>query len=238
VNNGIAEVLAMETMSAMPIEDKVAMSMGLISRKGINSIRTAVGLIIIFRQAAPQTFAYDCRGGYSFTARAKERKVWLFLPNKTISLPLVSAGSGAKYSEGQIAFWRKGHEAMLEVGDKRYANCNNNRAKAIWEDAKFRGVDFRAVGNGPGWYLELKAGEKIVFVSDYGNTKYAFDTSEPLVDQHARTTSYKVQGARHDLAIRIEGRPCRDSMSGEPFDTTVTVILNGKKYRGCGKALH
>jgi len=27
-------------------------------------------------------------------------------------------------------------------------------------------------------------------------------------------------------------------MSGEAFETTVTVILDGKKYQGCGKALH
>jgi hypothetical protein len=25
---------------------------------------------------------------------------------------------------------------------------------------------------------------------------------------------------------------------GEAFETTVTVILDGKKYQGCGKALH
>lgn len=38
VKNGIAEVLAMETRSAMPIEDKVGMSMVVVSRKGIESI--------------------------------------------------------------------------------------------------------------------------------------------------------------------------------------------------------
>jgi len=43
--------------------------------------------------------------------------------------------------------------------------------------------------------------------------------------------------AKHELEIMIAGRPCHDSMSGKPFDTTVTVILDGKKYRECGKAL-
>ena len=47
VTNGAAEVLAMETMSAMPIEDKVAMSMVVVSRKNIKSIRTPDGLITI-----------------------------------------------------------------------------------------------------------------------------------------------------------------------------------------------
>ena len=40
VKNGVAEVLAMETMSAMPIEDKVAMSLVVVPRQGISAIQT------------------------------------------------------------------------------------------------------------------------------------------------------------------------------------------------------
>ena len=40
VKNGVAEVLAMETMSAMPIEDKVAMSLVVVPRQGIAAIQT------------------------------------------------------------------------------------------------------------------------------------------------------------------------------------------------------
>jgi len=40
VTNGVVEVLAMETMSAMPIEDKVAMSMVVVPRQGITAIKT------------------------------------------------------------------------------------------------------------------------------------------------------------------------------------------------------
>ncbi|MCK4604026.1 MAG: hypothetical protein KAU41_04920 [Deltaproteobacteria bacterium] len=40
VKNGVAEVLAMETMSAMPIQDKVAMSLVVVARQGITAIQT------------------------------------------------------------------------------------------------------------------------------------------------------------------------------------------------------
>jgi uncharacterized membrane protein len=40
------------------------------------------------------------------------------------------------------------------------------------------------------------------------------------------------------LTVIIEGRQCRDSMSGESFGATVTVMLDQKKYQGCGRALH
>lgn len=47
ITSGVAEVLAMETMSAMPIEDRVAVSLVEVPRKGIKSIRTAEGLVVI-----------------------------------------------------------------------------------------------------------------------------------------------------------------------------------------------
>jgi hypothetical protein len=45
VTNGVAELLAMETMSAMPIEDKVAMSMVLVERKGIKGLKSGDSII-------------------------------------------------------------------------------------------------------------------------------------------------------------------------------------------------
>ncbi len=47
VTNGMAEVLAMETMSAMPIEDKVAMSLVVIGRQGITAIQAGGKIIPI-----------------------------------------------------------------------------------------------------------------------------------------------------------------------------------------------
>jgi hypothetical protein len=47
VAKGVAEVLAMETMSAMPIEEKVAMSLVVIARKGITDIRSGDEIIQI-----------------------------------------------------------------------------------------------------------------------------------------------------------------------------------------------
>lgn len=189
-------------------------------------------------QADARTYVYECSDGYVFIARHQNEKVWLFLPEKTISLPHVRSGSGAKYREGQITYWNKGPEALLEVGNENHLKCKNNRSKAIWEDAKFRGVDFRAVGNEPGWYLEIIERERVVFVGDYGQERYAFITAAPSIDQQERTTVYTVQNDKHELSVMIVGRRCSDTMSGEVFETSVTVILDDKKYRGCGKALH
>lgn len=47
VTNGVAEVLAIETMSAMPIEDKVAMSIVVVAREGISGIQVGDEVISI-----------------------------------------------------------------------------------------------------------------------------------------------------------------------------------------------
>jgi membrane-bound inhibitor of C-type lysozyme/uncharacterized membrane protein len=187
---------------------------------------------------AARTFVYECADGFGFVARIEGETAWLFLPRKTQSLPHVESGSGAKYSDGAVTYWGKGEEALLETGDEVHRGCRNNRAKAIWEQAKLDGVDFRAVGNEPGWFLEIRWRHRIVFVGDYGQSRYEFPAPEPQVDQAARKTLLSTRDGGHELVVELRGRPCHDSMSGEPFETTVTVRLDGKTYPGCGRALH
>ncbi len=47
LKEGTAEILAMETMSAIPIEEKVAMAMAVIPREGIGAIRSGTGKIMV-----------------------------------------------------------------------------------------------------------------------------------------------------------------------------------------------
>jgi membrane-bound inhibitor of C-type lysozyme/uncharacterized membrane protein len=190
-------------------------------------------------QAEPQTFVFECGEGYSFVARIEGERIWLFLPDKTIPLPHVPAASGTKYSDGVTVFWSKGEEARLEMEGEEPRICTNNRAKAIWEHAKLNGVDFRAVGNEPGWHLEISSGlENIVFVTDYGKSGYEFPFAKPLVDDEAGRTVYRTSSGERELTIVLEGDGCYDTMSGEEFETTVTVVLDGTEYRGCGRTLH
>lgn len=47
LKDGVAEIVAMETMSARPIEDAVAMAMAVVARKGITGLKTRTGPIPI-----------------------------------------------------------------------------------------------------------------------------------------------------------------------------------------------
>ena len=193
---------------------------------------------LLQNQSYQKTYVYECINGYNFSTRADDENAYLFLPDKTARLAKVPSASGAKYSNGLITFWSKGDEALLDTGDIIYRDCKNNRAKAIWENAKLNGIDFRAVGNEPGWYLEIKASDKIRFVSSYGQDRYEFTTPEPKIDKQARMTTYTTYNDANTLKIVIRGTTCRDSMSGESFATTVMVTLDNTKFQGCGRALH
>jgi uncharacterized membrane protein len=192
-----------------------------------------------YQPPKPQTYVFECNDRYSFVARQENKVVWLFLPYKTVNLPQVPADTGLKYSDGEITFRLENDKAKLESENNHYEDCLNNRARAIWEHAKLNGVDFRAVGNEPGWYLEIYEGNKILFVADYGKVRYNdYYLPKPEIIPHARKTVYTFVIDEHELEITIEGRLCSDTMVDEQYESTVTIDLDGKKYHGCGRPLH
>ena len=56
-------------------------------------------------------------------------------------------------------------------------------ARDVWHAAKLRGVAFRAIGQEPGWLLEMSTGDKILLVTDYGQTRIEYAYVEPEVFQ-------------------------------------------------------
>jgi uncharacterized membrane protein len=104
----------------------------------------------------------------------------------------------------------------------------------VWHAAKLRGVAFRAIGQEPGWLLEITNGEEILLVTDYGKNKNSYPFVKPQEDKNARKTVFQINA---DTSVLIEGKACNDTMSGEFFEVTVTVTQGGKKLKGCGRAL-
>ena len=187
-----------------------------------------------------QTFVYEC-SDLEFVALIEGEAAWLFLPGETVSLAHISAASGARYRNEATQFWSKGEEAMLEWNGKQHNRCRNNRTRAIWEHAKLNGVDFRAVGNEPGWVLELRDNNgsgSISFVTDYGSTGNLFPSIERKTEGSARRTIYHAQSGEQQIKLVLEGLHCNDSMADISYETTVTVFVDDREFRGCGRALH
>ena len=189
------------------------------------------------------TAVYRCPGdsaeAIAFVARFEGGETaWVFLPGETVALQRAVAASGARYTDGQTTLWTKGEEALLEWRGARHTGCRNDRRAAVWEHAKLNGVDFRAVGQEPGWHLEIRRADSLVLVSDYGTVRHSFPWTEPVGAAQARRTTYATQAGEDALRVVLTPGPCTDTMSGEEFETEVNVWLNGRQLRGCGRALH
>ena len=182
-----------------------------------------------------QTYVFTCGNKFNFIARIEGNKAWLFLPGETVETFKVNDNL---YRSLEASLRLDGELARIDTSQGNYDNCRNNRRRAIWEHAKLNGVDFRAIGNEPGWNLEIRNRSKLILITDYGSSRLEFDLPDPETDASARTTRYRIDQTGQELMLTISGEPCSDSMSGEAFESSVEVVLNGKILRGCGRALH
>jgi heat shock protein HslJ/membrane-bound inhibitor of C-type lysozyme len=188
------------------------------------------------RAATLNAHVYACPDGASVETRNVRGSdaIDATLGGTATRLPRVRAGSGAKYSDGALTVWNKGTEILVERNGTRQT-CTENRTQSIAADARLRGVEFRALGNEPGWLLEI-FGDRIDFAYDYGQAKVT--TPRPPVKSAGRAvTEYHAITEAYDLRVRITERACCDVMSGEAFSARVDIVLNGKGYSGCGGSL-
>jgi uncharacterized membrane protein len=105
----------------------------------------------------------------------------------------------------------------------------------VWHRAKLRGVAFRAIGQEPGWLLEITNGEEILLVTDYGQNRQLYPYVEPVTYQEERRTQFVLES--YGVTVEIRGQRCTDVMSGEEFEVSVSIIMTDRRLEGCGRAL-
>lgn len=108
---------------------------------------------------------------------------------------------------------------------------------ASLQDARARGIDFRAVGQEPGWVVELKEGDHITAVLDYGGNSLLLPTPKAGTAADG-TVTYDASTDTDHLVLTIKSKICVDAMSGESHPSTVTLMVNDKAYHGCGDWLN
>lgn len=122
----------------------------------------------------------------------------------------------------------------------RLIEVDRDRALAPWDGVFFelaRDRDFRAIGQEPGWQLEIRQGAEMRFTYDYGKGTAVTPAARVSVDSSTGTRTYHAVAEANDLRVEIVPVSCNDSMSGRQFPATVSVTLNGRTFRGCGEEL-
>ena len=105
-----------------------------------------------------------------------------------------------------------------------------------WDQARAAGVDFRAVGQEPGWMLDIYTETRMRLLWDYGERIADFPLTAPDTSQEGATRYETAQGGRR-LTVVIRRAPCQDVMSGEPYPARVEVVIDGRTLQGCGKSV-
>lgn len=184
--------------------------------------------------ADPWTVVYSCPDGFRFGARFREDSATVDLGPRTSTLGRVPSGSGARYEGNGVVLWSWGEEASLERDAVRHRGCQGTPAAGPWEEARLLGVEFRAVGQEPGWVLELHREGWLRIVADYGALTAVVEDPERVADETGAVV-YRGEARGGEVTTVIREAPCRDTMSGEAFSYSVVLELNGRELWGCGR---
>ncbi len=161
----------------------------------------------------------------------------LSLPWALLELELQPAASGARYAADEVEFWTRGQDqARLTLADGDAVDCVPRDRVSPWTQAMMDGVDFRAVGNEPGWHLHARHEQAdLELVLDYGVSELEFSgTLEILPDQ----AGYRAESPGNLAEVTLEQADCTDTMVGWTFPITVHLQINDRSLSACGRFLN
>jgi uncharacterized membrane protein len=182
--------------------------------------------------------AYRCGEDVGFVVKTRGDTAFVHLPGSVDTLPQApAAASGIRYSSGAASLWVSGPEALLESRGSTLTSCRSDTESEPWRAARARMVSFRAIGQEPGWHLELTEGTSAVFVSDYGQTSWSGRPERPDIDPSHSTIRWLVKAGGDSLEVVATDTPCFDVMSGEPYEASVRILFQSREYDGCGRFL-
>lgn len=189
------------------------------------------------------TRVYHCAdrsGPVLLVTRTRPEGMSIFLPPSLGEQHrlLAEVEAGRHYAAGGAEVMVSEGGADLILPGRRYAGCQFDPRASVWEHAKLGGADFRGLGNEPGWAVEVREQSRLWFSYDYGAQTATMPILETIQDPASRSTTYVGRSGSMQLTVTLTGEPCADTMADETYPTRVTVTLDGRTFRGCGRPLH
>jgi putative lipoprotein len=152
-------------------------------------------------------------------------------------LPGAPVASGFLYQSPMAALRGKGDDLEYSIGRRAPSQCVaiNDSLHRVLTERRAAGARWRAVGQEPGWNVEIMADDAMLAVLDYGevrrSTPPAQRSGEGARQEWAATTE------SGSLRLTIERAPCSDTMSGERYWFTATLVVDDRTLRGCAQPL-
>ncbi|NHK26530.1 hypothetical protein FF098_001255 [Parvularcula flava] len=96
-------------------------------------------------------------------------------------------------------------------------------------------VDFTAIGQEPGWILELTAGQDVTIEWQYATKSATFPFEQ--TDDMEGPLDLSMQSGSDTLELTVIREDCMDPMNGSEYAYSVTAVINSERLRGCGEWL-
>ncbi len=186
-----------------------------------------------------RAYVWDCDGGLTLNMKNlyREDAITLDMHEGPRKLPLVVSASGAKYSDGSITFWTKGDTATFERAGSAPVECRELRARSLVADARERGVLYRGTGNEPGWLVEIGPGNRVTYVTMYGEERHEFATVTARDGEETGERVFIADTDKGPFKVTVARETCQDDMSGDEFDHRMVVEWGEETRRGCATAV-
>lgn len=105
-------------------------------------------------------------------------------------------------------------------------------AISTYRNKRRSGVDFIAMGNEPGWTLDVDF-DNIMYFKSINGDSISFPT--PDAEENGKKQTFETDTDAGSFKISIIEEPCSDNMSGEEFTHAVYVVTDKQEFQGCGR---
>lgn len=191
----------------------------------------------LFAGGADSFVAWQCSPDQDLVTSHPENELRLWSAHGAWRLAPAVVASGARYQRGDLSFWNRGDEAIVE-GPRGRLECHAHMQRQALTRSERPGVMFFARGNEPDWAVSLASDRPELEVTlGYGSQRQTLPYQVTTLDNGEGRVILSSGRGDSPFELRIEGRACFDNMSGEPFPARVTLTLNGEQYQGCGQGI-
>ncbi|RDB42303.1 C-type lysozyme, inhibitor [Halomonas sp. DQ26W] len=208
-------------------------------RPGASQVTSTAPLLpsLLFAGGAERFEAWRCTPQQDLVTAFGERELRLWSAHGAYRLQPAVVASGARYQQGDLSFWNKGADAVVESANGRL-DCSAAMARSPLTREQRPGVMFHGRGNEPGWHVNLAHDTpELTLALDYGARKLTLPYRVTEMDNAEGRVTLASGLADQPFELQLEARGCFDDMSGEPFPARVTLTIDGQALRGCGQGI-